>query len=684
MQNTNKPLSIALVQAFANNLSASWRNGPTVRVVASPEDFPVPARADAYGMVYRGTAYIAANNHESRLDVARTLVHEAVGHFGLWKILGNAGTLRFEQDLQHAMASGNKALLQIRARVRQLYADADGRYRLTPSQESAEIAAVAAQDCLDIRSCQFKPEFGLFKSVFARLAQWLRQDMGLRIPFTLTELQGALVNSVRGLQTGGPINVNKHAHPISPSDAHFDEAAFSFAGERARTADLAALAQAQHLLNEAPDAQGSKVESEVIRQRTGWSKDVDGLWRFEISDDTARWLTPQETRQIQEQRAAKNKLTLAQGQRLEKQIDQLDTQAKLAIRMVYARFRQGEIGEDVRERELDSMHNQYSADVGALRQRLSALCELRSAEGAVHGVNPVNGLKLDEVLYHPGLFDAYPIMRSISVTVSKSTGSAGAYLLMPGQSIGSIELSADLSATPKLMVLLHELQHVVQFIEGFAPGGRVLTADTFLPDAVVQEINALSASANEVSLHAQYGLARDLRDQATQIRMQAAWLRYQRLAGEVEARNTETRQALTPAGRRANAPDATADVLPGDRIVQFGALPAVALSFAGPRSLTANKLALGQARLAVKSGKPDEAIRQNIRKLSFKNKENLLIVQKLDKKSEQLSDYKLCRQMNEKAITVFSRSGHAGDVSMKDQNSQVTHIDLMDLDAPRQ
>lgn len=39
--------------------------------------------------------------------------------------------------------------------------------------------------------------------------------------------------------------------------------------------------------------------------------------------------------------------------------------------------------------------------------------------------------------------------------------------------------------------------------------------------------------------------------------------------------------------------------------------------------------------------------------------------------------------MNEEVITVFSRSGHAGDVSMKDQNSQVVHIDLMDLDAPR-
>lgn len=52
---------------------------------------------------------------------------------------------------------------------------------------------------------------------------------------------------------------------------------FSFAGEKAQTANRSALEQARQMEREGAD-------SEAIRQKTGWHKGYDGKWRFEIDD----------------------------------------------------------------------------------------------------------------------------------------------------------------------------------------------------------------------------------------------------------------------------------------------------------------------------------------------------------------------------------------------------------------
>ena len=55
-----------------------------------------------------------------------------------------------------------------------------------------------------------------------------------------------------------------------------------FAGPAAKTANHAALAQAQKMA-----ASGAK--REAIHAETGWFKGVDGKWKFEIDDSGARW-----------------------------------------------------------------------------------------------------------------------------------------------------------------------------------------------------------------------------------------------------------------------------------------------------------------------------------------------------------------------------------------------------------
>lgn len=56
---------------------------------------------------------------------------------------------------------------------------------------------------------------------------------------------------------------------------------FSYAGEHAENADLAALERAKEMLR-------AGVAEETIRQETGWFRGKDGKWRFEIDDSTAQ------------------------------------------------------------------------------------------------------------------------------------------------------------------------------------------------------------------------------------------------------------------------------------------------------------------------------------------------------------------------------------------------------------
>jgi hypothetical protein len=117
----------------------------------------------------------------------------------------------------------------------------------------------------------------------------------------------------------------------------------------------------------------------------------------------------------------------------------------------------------------------------------------------------------------------------------------------------------------------HEVQHGVQRSEGFARGGDANTS--LIPSLY----NQLSARIN--SLIADAG--GDLRLAAPEIRAEVEALRaqqralprdpteaYRRLAGEVEARNVQTRMDMTPADRRARPPWTTQDVPDDQQILR--------------------------------------------------------------------------------------------------------------------
>lgn len=147
----------------------------------------------------------------------------------------------------------------------------------------------------------------------------------------------------------------------------------------------------------------AQFEPDLIRQRTGWFCGYDDKWRFEIDDSQAQLLMPYKE---------------------------------------WSRRTAEFFGEPKPYSEAD-------------------------------GVGHYPRFRLDDVLDHPALFAAYPQLRSVNVfydlSLSPLSGERG-YFDPKKKEIG---LGSWVTDEQALSSLMHEIQHAIQYIEGFARGGSV-------------------------------------------------------------------------------------------------------------------------------------------------------------------------------------------------------------------
>ncbi|MGL4265208.1 MAG: LPD23 domain-containing protein [Afipia sp.] len=249
-------------------------------------------------------------------------------------------------------------------------------------------------------------------------------------------------------------------------------------------------------------------DAEKVRQDTGWFKGADGKWRYEINDNDAKFLT---------------------------EPSDPDTYADI----------------------FDEANNRS------------------------------NGVPLGNALYHPSLFAAYPALKAVRLRINNKAKHDGVY----SSEDNAIEIrdpySYKGSMDTALSILLHEIQHGIQHIEGFAAGGNTEEVAKNNPDP--QAVNdarilRLRIDKGESPFESRQWFRENLkRDPAPE----AAYLSerystkelyalpsspmdgYKRLAGEVEARNTQSRQNMSDEDRRATPPSATADVADSNVIVMF-------------------------------------------------------------------------------------------------------------------
>ncbi|WP_262880421.1 PLxRFG domain-containing protein [Pseudomonas paralcaligenes] len=164
------------------------------------------------------------------------------------------------------------------------------------------------------------------------------------------------------------------------------------------------------------------------------------------------------------------------------------------------------------------------AVAGANAASIIANAEIRALEDGRTGAT------VGDVLDHQQLFAAYPSLRDLPLRLMPADSSALARLQR--RPVGfAVQMQGSIPRDEVASPLIHELQHAIQNIEGFALGGsrRMFASD-------------LDATGAET---------------------------YRRLAGEVEARNVQMRMRMTPGLRQAIAPEATADVPSGEVLVTF-------------------------------------------------------------------------------------------------------------------
>lgn len=216
----------------------------------------------------------------------------------------------------------------------------------------------------------------------------------------------------------------------------------SFAGERAKTANVQALRDAQEM-----ETIGADMES--IRKATGWHKGRDGKWRFEIDDSGMRFERSGERRGIDRSTAMReynrswNVLT---GREMREQ-------QRSALRRYINEANGGSFDE--------ALYRQLADEFGSAFEDYAAALEARKESRDYS-----EGKVLADYLRHDALFAAYPELRNTEIIFEKMEDGENGYY---SAKENAIHLSGKLKNAPE-KTLIHEIQHVIQKYEGFSGG----------------------------------------------------------------------------------------------------------------------------------------------------------------------------------------------------------------------
>ena len=222
---------------------------------------------------------------------------------------------------------------------------------------------------------------------------------------------------------------------------------FSYAGEKAKNADKAAL-------NTAKEMEKNGADAETIRQKTGWFRGADGKWRWEIDDSGMKLrfesgLYDYDT-ELREKTHAWDRLTnreLTDEQRRDLADYQRSTERGEADEALYEKLT-GEFGGDFEK---------WALTLETMKEAAKSI---------------PNYTTLGELVDAPALFATYPDMKDMDVTFQNlERGQNGGY----SRRFDSIELSRDLKDRPEALLnsLTHEVQHAIQQREGFTPGANL-------------------------------------------------------------------------------------------------------------------------------------------------------------------------------------------------------------------
>ena len=295
-----------------------------------------------------------------------------------------------------------------------------------------------------------------------------------------------------------------------------DKFSFIFGGEKAIGANKAKLEKAR-------DMAKNGAKDDEIWAKTGWYKDIDGKWKFEINalggevkavdhpfvtkDDFSEWKA-----QYIDKKLSLDELSELSGGKMGGKID---------IAPIARAYNESE---NINIKELSGKYPNLKmsvadyADLGVYDD-YTIKTRIKTVRDMMDGKIYAGVYRLDDILDDEALFKAYPQLKDMEVEITSifDTGIKGGF----NKNSNKIILDDNLSKDELKSTLYHELQHAVQKVEGFATGGN----------------------------------SKEL-----------GFLEYNRLAGEVEARNEQTR--LIPSKLNAAKLERTTDFSDLEKIIK--------------------------------------------------------------------------------------------------------------------
>ena len=330
---------------------------------------------------------------------------------------------------------------------------------------------------------------------------------------------------------------------------------FSFAGDSALNADNKMLQKAKEMYNDFES-------SESIRKETGWHLGADGKWRFEIDDSQMKVFTSGDA------------------------LFRKEHPEYTRLQELYDKFWKGDIS-DAEQKELTELNQTWGGELARLRTRLQR-----------------GNARLVDIIQHDVLFENYPQLENVRVILVENLDRAtGAYVVNDSE----IRIDEDLfknkyQDAKRDGTLIHEIQHAIQDIEGFAMGANFNMIDAAI-SATEDEVKAtdehhetaadnLLDALDEAGYFSKYGedidvaseeelnrirseyektspdilrLVDEFEDSRDALEKSQSKLRelknmsavdfYKYAAGEIEARDTASRINYSEAERSATRPD---------------------------------------------------------------------------------------------------------------------------------
>ena len=190
-------------------------------------------------------------------------------------------------------------------------------------------------------------------------------------------------------------------------------------------------------------------------------------------------------------------------------------------------------------------------------------------------------LTLKNVFKHPELYKAYPELKNVNFELKKlpkgvkaSHNSKTNKIELSSVWIDNLEKKGDVQKEVK-KTLVHELQHAIQRIEGFAKGGKPTLKNTDIGTDLTQKLNTFKElmlkqpdQRTEKETESYLWLKKNM-PKLKKLVSEKAHDQYRRLAGEIEARDVSARMDWDKKDRENIAPYKTQGILKKDAIVHF-------------------------------------------------------------------------------------------------------------------